>query len=175
MRPISNRRGSNQYTRPRPQPPTTGDLATRLEVEQAAWAFTDPPSDEQAVAMAKTAKRAKSAASQARWAICPDREVRESLAQSGNATEPILRLLAEDLPEVRIHVAGNRASPPDVLDRLSRDPIDGIRGAVGANPSTPPDVLDRLAEDNWVVGHAVFCNKSTPDAVRARMQPVYGF
>jgi len=63
---------------------------------------------------------------------------------AGNAATPpdVLRALSTD-PEtdVRYRVAGNAATPPDVLRALSTDPNPYVRRWVADNAATPPNVL----------------------------------
>ena len=100
-------------------------------------------------------------------ALNPDksRRARAGAAHNPNTPPDILRQLAEGAerragpgaPEatpdlisnwwVCSTLAGNPATPGDVLERLAGDRDTLIRGSVAKNPSTPVDVLEQLAQD----------------------------
>ena len=55
--------------------------------------------------------------------------------------------LAEDDDDyVRLAVAGNPSTPPEILETLAEDDDSFVRLDVAGNPSTPPETLVTLAE-----------------------------
>ena len=89
------------------------------------------------------------------------------VARSPQTALVVLRRLANDRQAwlVRAAVAGNPKTPPDVLERLSKDQAMPVRRAVAGNPKTPPEVLERLAKDlAWLVRAAVAGNAATTTA-----------
>lgn len=85
--------------------------------------------------------------------------------------ERLRQMLAGGHPEVVVHVAGNRATPPDLLDQLA-DPAASERlvRTLLHNPLLPPGALTRFAsapENEWraLVGR----HHSTPPATLARL------
>ena len=70
----------------------------------------------------------------------------------------------------RMAVGNNRNAQPDLLDTLSRDPLETVRQAVAENPMTPPDALGRLTEDESAhVRQFAGGNPSTPPEALARL------
>ena len=60
----------------------------------------------------------------------------------------LLRLWARSrCIDVKVAVAKNRSSPPEVLDRLGSSPHTKVRHGVTSNPSTPTRTLRRLVTD----------------------------
>lgn len=63
----------------------------------------------------------------------------------------------------RLRLAGDPATPADVLEVLAEDEHWGVRRSVSSNPSTPSQVLEALATDGeWAVRGNVASNPSAP-------------
>jgi hypothetical protein len=54
-------------------------------------------------------------------------------------------LAADSDVSVRVGVAENYWTPPEVLAQLARDRSDRVRAAATKNPQTPPEVWEQLA------------------------------
>ena len=68
-------------------------------------------------------------------------------------------------------LANDSATPPNILDELSRDRVHAdVPGAVASNPATQPEVLQRLgSDDNESVRARVASNPATPPEVLQRL------
>jgi hypothetical protein len=93
-------------------------------------------------------------------------------APTGLKTAPgrLERLLSHVLesPRGRAVVASSRELPPAALALLAADEDDTVRLAVAGNPATPPEVLVELADD-WVCRLAVAGNSGAPPALLTRL------
>jgi len=89
------------------------------------------------------------------------------LAGSENARIEQLRLLSEHYcDKIRLRVAENPKTPPDILWSLSQDANHDVRIAVAGNPACEQSVLDRLAKDaDVIVRHGIAQNILTPLSV----------
>lgn len=77
-------------------------------------------------------------------------ELHATHIQAGNSlstAEELRELLKLKDQEIRLRLAENPASPPDVLAKLSDDPDPDVRAFVAGNPSTPKHIVQRLSED----------------------------
>ena len=45
-----------------------------------------------------------------------------------------------------MRVGGNPSTPPEILDKVSKDSDDWVRAEVGRNPSTPLKILNMLSK-----------------------------
>jgi len=108
----------------------------------------------------------------------------------------LAELVADDhLGGVRGQAAGNPNTPPDVLQKLARDPEWSVREAVASNhssppkaftwllkhdghthdciaqnPACPPRILYKLAKNaNWMIRGAVINNPNTPQDLLRRL------
>lgn len=79
---------------------------------------------------------------------------------------PVLRSF--DPPSVRLELAQNLDTPPDILSQLSKDRDPSVRCSVAKNPNTPVEYLVQLAmEDrNKMVCEAAFNNPALPSNIR---------
>jgi hypothetical protein len=79
----------------------------------------------------------------------PDELVRLAVARNGSTPPDVLANLAskEQPLDVRASVAANHSADPSLLAQLSSDPEPQIRVAVAHNSSRPPEVLARLLTD----------------------------
>jgi len=75
----------------------------------------------------------------------------------------LLRDLAgvEDMGS-RWAVAKNHHTPTDILERLSKDPINLVRALVATNPNTPSSILSGLFGDEKIVRDGLSGNPNTP-------------
>ena len=73
--------------------------------------------------------------------LCVDR-YDESLDLAGDPdTEPEVLWflgLCDEMEVVRVDVAGNESTPPELLNLMTRDPSADVRGEVQENPNCPP-------------------------------------
>ena len=77
-----------------------------------------------------------------------DREVRLRLAENPSSPPDILSHLSKDFdPEVRGYVACNPSTPPEVVENLSYDEHSDVRYFMAGDPHLPLDILRRLAHD----------------------------
>ncbi|GAB6858081.1 hypothetical protein [Microbacterium xylanilyticum] len=87
-----------------------------------------------------------------------DQDVRLSVASNAHTRPELLERMSHGNGFVMAQVAKNPSAPADTLRRLSEDTSTGnqTRAMVAANPSVPQDVLRRLAteSDEWVRQHA---------------------
>lgn len=66
----------------------------------------------------------------------------------------------------RSMAAENPKCPPDILEKLSRDPDELVRSGVARNPKTKFSILSRLAgEDNAFINKALLKNPRCPDRI----------
>ena len=71
---------------------------------------------------------------------------RAAAARCNRRSHAVARRLAMDsLPEVRVSVANNPGTPPDIMRILSNDDDPRVWMLAASHPSTPPDALYRLA------------------------------
>lgn len=83
---------------------------------------------------------------------------RAAAARCNRRSHAVARRLAMDsLSEVRVSVANNPGTPPDIMRILSNDDDPRVWMLAASHPSTPPDALHRLA---GVLG-AISANGST--------------
>lgn len=72
--------------------------------------------------------------------------------RSADLSVKALTLLAqEESAGIRLAVAQNRNTPPDVLEILAKDKSIAVRAGVAGNPSTPNNVLKTLAKKDSAV------------------------
>lgn len=77
----------------------------------------------------------------------PDYMVRWSVVHNPTVTAALLATLAGDSVEfIRREVARHVLTPPEVLHRLSQDPVLGVRYAVAANPNTKWNTLKGMVQ-----------------------------
>lgn len=77
----------------------------------------------------------------------PDYMVRWSVVHNPTVTATLLATLAGDSVEfIRRQVARHVLTPPEVLHRLSQDPVLGVRYAVAANPHTEWNTLKGMVQ-----------------------------
>lgn len=73
---------------------------------------------------------------------------RAAQANNRNATgEELLHFIDDEDPRVRIFLALNLSSPPDLLEKMREDINPLVRAAVAANASAKPDTLAKLVSD----------------------------
>ena len=95
-----------------------------------------------------------------------DRHVRIGVAANHNTEPEILVTLAADTdPRVRQNVAYNANTPPDILTTLATDTVDGVRRRVAHNPNTPPHALATLVSDIGSVRLHLSDNPNTSPAI----------
>lgn len=89
------------------------------------------------------------------------------MAGSTRTRSEKLRVLAEHFcDKIRMRVAENPSTPPDVLRNLAHDPSNDVRIAVATNKSCEDAVIKRLARDNDViVRHGLAQNVDLPRAI----------
>lgn len=102
-----------------------------------------------------------------RLAEDPDQDVRLSVASNAHTRPELLERMSHGNGFVMSQVAKNPSAPADTLRRLSEDTSTGnqTRAMVASNPSVPQDVLRRLAaeSDDWVRQHAAKNTALTAD------------
>ncbi len=59
-------------------------------------------------------------------------------------------------------VAKNHHTPPDVLEKLAKDPINLVRALVATNPNTPIPLLSSFFSDEKIVRDGLSGNPNTP-------------
>jgi len=96
-------------------------------------------------------------------------KLKTALAADHNSPAPLLSWLAQDsCLELRLGLARNPASPPDVLIELARQDLYHL--ALAANPSTPAILLAALALSwNPELRKAVAANPNTPPQILAKL------
>lgn len=96
--------------------------------------------------------------------------VREFVAQVISGDDPDVREVLESLSKdanegVRVLVASNVHSSPNVLTDLSADPVIQVVQSAAGNPATPPAVLAHLSgSSHSIIVESVASNPSTPVA-----------
>lgn len=94
----------------------------------------------------------------------PHYMIRWSVVLNPSVSASVLATLAMDSVEfVRREVARHALTPPEVLHRLSQDPVFGVRYAVVANPTTEWKTLERmLGSKSQRIVRAIANHPNTP-------------
>jgi hypothetical protein len=100
-----------------------------------------------------------------------DERLRLSVASNVYSAPELLLALGSD-PDLRVQsaLARNASSPARLLNDLATAPNNDIRTLVAENPSASPGTLEKLAGDQspWIRAEAV-CNPSAPESLRRRV------
>ena len=106
----------------------------------------------------------------ARLVALDQRDVRVALAENPAMSAETLAELAAAGPFEAIAVAGNPATPPDLLEKLACRAEASVRRAVAASVHCPLSVLSFLAlDDEAVVLQAIRGNPMSPEALRVHV------
>lgn len=76
-------------------------------------------------------------------------KIRMRVAENNNTSPEVLQYLAQDnSTDVRLAVATNSSVPQELIYILSRDPDPSVRHGIAEDPHMPYDVLRKLADDD---------------------------
>ncbi|MCS7102270.1 MAG: hypothetical protein NZ992_00115 [Candidatus Korarchaeum sp.] len=137
---------------------------------EVLWAFAEDPSAEVRATVARRAAELGITELEEYILSLPEElwAKKEVLAHTNNVE--LIREYAERIRHsdgdsgLRIAIASNPNTPPEILSGLVDEDFCGIRARVAEHPSTPPETLSRLAGDeNEEVRAAVASNPNTPE------------
>lgn len=95
----------------------------------------------------------------------PDDTRRDLADESANSRE-LTRLAEDPNSGVRIRVARNPSTPPEILAKLAEDPYVYVVTAVAQNPNTPSDVLYSMAANSpKLVQSYIALNPNCPENI----------
>lgn len=99
--------------------------------------------------------------------------VRWGVAGSPHLRHDQFEQLVTDVAPIRLRLAANPATPPDVVDALVSDREVWVRGVALSHPAVLPDTLRSAAGDldqpAWLL-HGVAANPNCPDALRDEIE-----